>query len=58
MFGLGISELLLIFGIVVFLFGSKKIPDLARGMGQAINEFKKAQSSEDENITEKNSKES
>lgn len=42
MFGLGVGELLLIFGIIIFLFGSKKIPSLAKGMGEAIREFKKA----------------
>ncbi len=35
------SELLLIFGIVVLLFGSKKIPELAKGLGQGIRSFKK-----------------
>lgn len=35
------SELLLIFGIVVLLFGAKKIPDLAKGIGQGIRNFKK-----------------
>ncbi len=34
------SELLLIFGIVVLLFGAKKIPDLAKGVGKGIKNFK------------------
>lgn len=34
------SELLLIFGVVVLLFGSKKIPELAKGIGQGIRSFK------------------
>ena len=34
-------ELLLIFGIVVLLFGAKKIPDLAKGIGKGIKDFKK-----------------
>lgn len=46
MFGLGVGELLLILGLGVFLFGSKKIPELAKGMGQAINEFNKARNTE------------
>lgn len=54
MFGLGASELLLVFGIIIFLFGSKKIPDLARGIGQGINEFKKARQ-DGEAASEKNS---
>ncbi|MDD4976194.1 MAG: twin-arginine translocase TatA/TatE family subunit [Bacteriovorax sp.] len=42
MFGLGIGELLLIFGLLCLFFGPKKIPELAKGMGQAIKEFKNA----------------
>ena len=34
------TELLLIFGIVVLLFGAKKIPDLAKGIGKGIKNFK------------------
>ena len=34
------SELLLIFGVVVLLFGAKKIPELAKGVGQGIRAFK------------------
>ena len=33
-------ELLLIFGIVVLLFGAKKIPDLAKGISKGIKDFK------------------
>lgn len=40
MFGLGVGELLIILVIFILLFGSKKIPELAKGMGQAIKEFK------------------
>jgi len=35
------TELLLIFGIIILLFGAKKIPDLAKGIGQGIRNFKK-----------------
>ena len=42
MFGLGIGELLLIVAIIVLLFGSKKIPQLAKGLGEGIREFKKS----------------
>jgi sec-independent protein translocase protein TatA len=45
MFGLGGQEIFLILLIVLLLFGPKKIPELARGLGKGINEFKKAQSS-------------
>lgn len=40
MFGLGIGELLLIVGLVVLIFGAKKIPLIARGLGQGIRNFK------------------
>jgi sec-independent protein translocase protein TatA len=39
---IGAQELLLIFGIVVLLFGAKKIPELASGIGKGIKEFRKA----------------
>lgn len=42
MFGLGVGELVLILGVAVLFFGPKKLPQLARGMGEAINEFKKS----------------
>jgi sec-independent protein translocase protein TatA len=40
--GLGTTELILILLVVLLLFGAKKIPDLARGMGRGIREFKDA----------------
>ncbi len=47
---IGITELLIIVGLVLLLFGGKKIPELMRGLGKGINEFKKASNdpSEDE----------
>lgn len=42
MFGrIGMGELLLIFGIVLIVFGPSKLPSLAKSMGQAVAEFKK-----------------
>lgn len=41
MFGLGAPELLIILAVVVLLFGSTKLPKLARSMGAASKEFKK-----------------
>jgi len=41
MFGLGTTELLLIAGCIVLLFGGKKLPQLGRSMGSAITNFKK-----------------
>jgi len=42
MFGIGIQELLVILFIVLILFGAKRVPDLARGLGKAVSEFRKA----------------
>jgi sec-independent protein translocase protein TatA len=38
----GMWELLVIFGIVLLLFGAKRLPDIASGMGSAINNFKRS----------------
>jgi len=35
-------EILVVFVVVLMLFGSKKLPDLARGLGKGIREFKRA----------------
>ncbi len=40
--GLGAQELLLIFLAVLLLFGAKKIPEIAQGLGKGIREFKGA----------------
>ncbi|MBC7451843.1 MAG: twin-arginine translocase TatA/TatE family subunit [Cytophagales bacterium] len=42
--GLGGGEIALIMFAVVLLFGAKKIPELARGLGKGIREFKDASS--------------
>jgi sec-independent protein translocase protein TatA len=42
------TELLLIFGIIVLLFGAKKIPDLAKGLGKGIKNFKQEMKDIDE----------
>jgi TatA/E family protein of Tat protein translocase len=42
MFNLGTGELLLIFLVILLLFGAKRLPELARGLGKGINEFKDA----------------
>ncbi|MBC7919677.1 MAG: twin-arginine translocase TatA/TatE family subunit [Ferruginibacter sp.] len=39
---LGGSEMLLVFLALLLLFGAKKIPELARGLGKGIREFKEA----------------
>jgi sec-independent protein translocase protein TatA len=48
MFGLGTGEIILILLVVVLLFGSKKIPELMRGLGSGMKEFKKASTVDEE----------
>ena len=45
---LGMPELLVILGVAVLLFGGKKIPELAKGLGEGIRHFKTALKSEPE----------
>jgi len=40
--GLGGGELVLVLVVVLVLFGAKRIPEFAKGLGKGINEFKKA----------------
>jgi sec-independent protein translocase protein TatA len=47
----GFTELLVILAIVLLMFGSKKLPELADGMGKAIRNFKKGINAEDEDVT-------
>ena len=42
MFGIGMPELLLILAVALIVIGPKKLPDLARSLGRAMGEFKKA----------------
>jgi sec-independent protein translocase protein TatA len=39
--GIGTQEIVIILAVVVLLFGSKKLPELARALGNSVNEFKK-----------------
>ena len=43
MFGLGGQEIGLIFLVILLIFGPSQIPKMARGLGQAMREFRKAQ---------------
>jgi len=42
MFGLGVPEMLLILVIIVLIFGTSRIPELGRGLGEGIRNFKKS----------------
>lgn len=46
----GPTELIVILFIVLLLFGAKKLPDLARGLGKSVSEFKKGTSEAEKEI--------
>ena len=48
----GMQEMIVIFLIVLLLFGAKKIPELARGVGKGMGEFKKAKTDFEREIKE------
>jgi sec-independent protein translocase protein TatA len=48
---LGGQEMIIIFVIILLLFGAKKIPELARGLGKSMGEFKKAREDFEREIT-------
>lgn len=50
---LGLPELLVILVVAVLLFGGKKIPEVAKGLGEGIKNFKNALKTEDHNVDEK-----
>jgi len=50
-------ELILVVGIVVLLFGGKKIPELAKGLGKGIKDFKKAVKEDDTEASDDTAKE-
>jgi sec-independent protein translocase protein TatA len=57
LFNLAGPDLIVILLIVLLLFGSKKLPELARGMGQAVKEFNKAKEEIERELTRPNTTE-
>jgi len=52
MFKFGMGELLVIFFIIVLLFGAKRLPEIAKALGDSLKEFKKAGKDIKDTITE------
>lgn len=52
MFGLGPTELLITLALVLLLFGGKRLPELARGLGRSITNFKSGLNEEQTDETE------
>ena len=55
--GLGVTELVIVLVILVLLFGAKKIPELAKGLGTGMREFRKSSSGQYEVEDEKKNEE-
>jgi sec-independent protein translocase protein TatA len=53
MFNLGFPEMLLIFVIIVLIFGTTRLPELGRGLGEGIRNFKKSMKDEPEEDVDK-----
>jgi len=49
--GIGAQELILIFLVILLLFGAKRIPEIAHGLGKGMREFKKAMREAQDEIT-------
>ena len=50
---IGLPELLVILVVAVLLFGGKKIPEVAKGLGEGIKNFKNALKTEEHDVDEK-----
>jgi sec-independent protein translocase protein TatA len=49
--GIGAQELILIFLVVLLLFGARKIPEIAQGLGKGMREFRKAMKETQDELT-------
>ncbi len=52
LFGLGVQELLIIFAIILVIFGASKLPQLGRGLGEGIRNFKSGLKEDDQGSLE------
>ena len=50
--GMGGTEMILIFLVVLLLFGAKKVPELFRSLGKGVNEFRKAKNEWEQDIND------
>lgn len=48
MFGIGMPELIIIFAIIMIIFGANRIPQMAEGIGKGIRNFKKGINEKDQ----------
>ena len=48
LWALGVRELIIILAVIILLFGGRKIPELIRGIGKGIREFKEAKNDKKE----------
>ena len=53
MFGLGVQEIMLILLLALFFYGGEKIPEIAKGLGKGLREFKHAMDQGDDDEQEK-----
>lgn len=54
---LGVTEILIILAIILLLFGGKKIPELMKGLGSGVKEFKNAAKGDDQPANSKKDEE-
>ena len=52
--GLGFGEMVLVFAVLLLLFGAKRLPELASGMGKGIRDFKRAMNGMDDTSIQAN----
>lgn len=52
----GVWQILLVIAVILLFFGGKKIPELMRGLGKGVGEFKKGMKEGEDEVNEKDSK--